>query len=548
VVPEKEQVMTLDTDMTSTVTAPDSLTGASLLGSQAVQGSGAVIHGINPRTGEVLEPGYALVGQSEVERAAALADEAFHSYRQTTPAERAAFLDTIADNIAALDGVLTERVIAETGIIRGRVEGETARTVNQLRLFAGVLREGNWHEARIDPAQPDRTPLPRVDIRLRKVPVGPVVVFGSSNFPLAFSVAGGDTASALAAGSPVIVKAHSSHPGTSELVGRAIRAAVAEHGLHEGVFSLLFGSGTEVGIELVRDPRIKAVGFTGSRTAGLALVEAAANRPVPIPVYAEMSSINPVFVLPGALAADAARLGADWVGSVTTGIGQLCTSPGLVFVPEGAPAQEFINGAARAVASAEAAPMLSTHIAGAFADAVTAVTDHPGVSLIARGTDSGDIVACGLPQLYVTDADTFLADERLQTEMFGPASIVVTVLDTAQMITVLARLEGQLTVTIHTDGAEPGVAELMEAAELKAGRVLFNGWPTGVEVGHAMVHGGPFPATSNGSTTSVGSLAIERFLRPVSYQNTPAELLPAELQDGNPLGIWRSFDGQVRHE
>ncbi|HEY5222983.1 MAG TPA: aldehyde dehydrogenase (NADP(+)) [Microbacteriaceae bacterium] len=532
---------------TDTVTAPV-LTGASLIGVEDVQGTGAVIHGVDPRTGETLEPGYALVGLAEVGRAAALAEEAFHSYRQTTPEKRAAFLDTIADNIAALGSVLTERVMAETGIARGRVEGETARTVNQLRLFGSVLREGNWHEARIDPALPNRTPLPRVDIRLRKVPVGPVAVFGASNFPLAFSVAGGDTASALAAGSPVIVKAHSSHPGTSELVGRAIRAAVFEHGLHEGVFSLLFGSGTVVGIELVRDPRIKAVGFTGSRAAGLALVEAAANRPVPIPVYAEMSSINPVFVLPGALAADAARLGADWVGSVTTGVGQLCTSPGLVFVPEGAPAQEFINGAARAVAGAEAAPMLSTHIAGAFADAVTAVTDHPGVSLIAQGADRGDIVACGLPQLYATDADTFLADERLQTEMFGPASIVVTVRDTAQMATILECLEGQLTVTIHTDGAEPGAADLMDAAELKAGRVLFNGWPTGVEVGHAMVHGGPFPATSNGATTSVGSLAIERFIRPVSYQNTPAALLPAALQDDNPLDIWRSVDGRLRYE
>jgi 2,5-dioxopentanoate dehydrogenase len=524
------------------------LTGASLIGASEVQGTGTVIHGVNPRTGEPLEPGYALVGLEEVERAATLAAEAFHSYRQTTPEKRAAFLDTIADNIAALGDVLTERVIAETGIVRGRVEGETARTVNQLRLFGSVLREGNWHEARIDPAQPDRTPLPRVDIRLRKVPVGPVAVFGASNFPLAFSVAGGDTASALAAGAPVVVKAHSAHPGTSELVGRAIQAAVAEHDLHEGVFSLLFGSGTGVGIALVTDPRIKAVGFTGSRTAGLALVEAAANRPVPIPVYAEMSSINPVFVLPGALAADARGLGSGWVGSVTTGVGQLCTSPGLVFVPHGDVAQEFIAAAAEAISGVENSPMLSTGIATAFNAGAEAVKSHPGVRLVAEGTDNGDIVACGLPQLYVTDAETFVADERLQAEMFGPASVVVTVQDTAQMVEILDSLEGQLTVTIHTAGAEPGAAELLEAAELKAGRVLFNGWPTGVEVGHAMVHGGPFPATSNGATTSVGTLAIDRFLRPVSYQNAPAALLPAELQDANPLGIWRSVNGQLRHE
>ncbi|WP_167042630.1 aldehyde dehydrogenase (NADP(+)) [Salinibacterium sp. ZJ454] len=533
--------------MTDATTATVPLTGASLLGSSDVQGSGAVIHGVDPRTGETLQPGYPLIGAAEVDSAASLAAEAFRSYRQTTPEQRARFLESIADNIAALGDVLTDRVIAETGIVRDRVVGETARTVNQLRLFAAVLREGNWHEARIDPAQPDRQPLPRVDIRLRKVPLGPVAVFGASNFPLAFSVAGGDTASALASGSPVIVKAHSSHPGTSELVGRAIRAAVAEHGLHEGVFSLLFGSGSSVGIALVRDPRVKAVGFTGSRTAGLALVEAAANRPEPIPVYAEMSSINPVFILPGALAAGAGALGAGWVGSVTTGVGQLCTSPGLVFVPEGDAASEFIAAAATAISGVENSPMLSTGIAAAFNAGADAVKRHPGVALVAEAADRGDIAACSIPQLYVTDAATFLADDRLQAEMFGPGSIVITVRDSAQMVEILERLEGQLTVTIHSDGAEPGAAELLETAELKAGRVLFNGWPTGVEVGHAMVHGGPFPATSNGATTSVGTLAIDRFLRPVSYQNAPAALLPAELQDENPLGIWRKHDGQLRH-
>jgi NADP-dependent aldehyde dehydrogenase len=319
--------------MTDTLTATIQPSGASLLGAEAVHGTGDVIRAVNPRTGEALEPGYAFVGLDEVDRAASLAAEAFGSYRQTAPEVRARFLESIADNIAGLGDVLTDRVVAETGIIRARVEGETTRTVNQLRLFAGVLREGNWHEARIDPAQPERLPLPRPDIRLRKVPLGPVAVFGASNFPLAFSVAGGDTASALAAGAPVVVKAHEAHPGTSELVGRAIQAAVAEHGLHEGVFSLLHGSGPVVGTALVRHPLIKAVGFTGSRRAGLALVEAAAGRAEPIPVYAEMSSINPVFILPGALASGADSLGAGWVASVSTGVGQLCTSPGLVFVP-----------------------------------------------------------------------------------------------------------------------------------------------------------------------------------------------------------------------
>jgi alpha-ketoglutaric semialdehyde dehydrogenase len=520
------------------------LAGVSLIGDDDVRGSGTVIHGVDPASGEALEPGYASVGHAEVERATLLAAEAFRSYRHTTPDARAAFLETIAANIASLGDELTDRVIAETGIARARVEGETTRTVNQLKLFASVLRDGTWQGARIDHAQPERRPLARVDIRMRKIPVGPVAVFGASNFPLAFSVAGGDTASALAAGAPVIVKAHPSHPGTSELVGRAIRSAVAEHRLHEGVFSLLFGAGPELGIELVSDPRIRAVGFTGSRVAGLALVEAAARRAVPIPVFAEMSSINPVFVLPGALASDAAGLGAGWVASVTTGVGQLCTSPGLVFLPEGTGSREFIASAADAVAASTAAPMLSEHIARAFADGASAVAAHPGVDLIAEGRDSGEIFAGGSPRLFVTDAASFMADDILQTELFGPASIVVMVRDTAQMVELLDSLEGQLTVTIHSDEVETGTAELMRAAELKAGRIVFNGWPTGVEVGHAMVHGGPFPATSNGSTTSVGSLAIERFLRPVSYQNAPADVLPPELHNANPLGVWREIDGR----
>jgi NADP-dependent aldehyde dehydrogenase len=531
--------------MTAETDAMTELTGSSLIGGQAVRGEHGSVSATNPATGDTLDPPYGLVGDAEVNAAAELADEAFRSYRKTSPTERAAFLDTIAANIEALGSALTDRVTAETGIPAARVQGETARTAGQLRLFARVLREGNHHDARIDPAIPDRAPLPRADIRLRKVSVGPVAVFGSSNFPLAFSVAGGDTASALAAGSPVVVKAHSSHPGTSELVGRAISAAVEEHGLHRGVFSLLFGSGAVVGIALVKHPLIKAVGFTGSRTAGLALVEAAADRPEPIPVYAEMSSINPVFVLPGALSTRAAELGEGWVGSVLTGTGQLCTSPGLVFIPEGPDADTFIAAAGEAVAKTTATPMLNRGIASAFDGGAEAFRDHEGVREIARGAGDDGVAFGGVAQLYVTDAETFLTDESLQSEVFGPASLVVTVRDVQQLTGILEGLEGQLTVTIQSDGAEPGTAELLDAAELKAGRVLFNGWPTGVEVGNAMVHGGPFPATSNAQTTSVGTLAIERFQRPVSYQNVPADLLPEALRDGNPLGIWRQRDGQL---
>lgn len=527
------------------VTTATNLSGTSLIGGESVAGTAGTVAGSNPRTGERLEPEYTLVGLDEVQRAGDLAWEAFRSYRHTAPDARAAFLETVADNVAALGETLVERVIDETGIIRPRVEGELGRTVNQLRLFAAVLREGDFHDARLDGALPERAPLPRPDIRLRKIGTGPVAVFGSSNFPLAFSVAGGDTASALAAGCPVVVKAHSAHPGTSELVGRAIVEAVAAHGLHPGVFALVFGSGRSVGTALVTHPRIASVGFTGSRSGGLALVAAAASRPEPIPVFAEMSSINPVFVLPGALETDAAALGAAWVGSVNTGIGQLCTSPGLVFVAEGPNTDAFIDGARAAVEQTSSGVMLSSGIRSAFTDGAAAFSSHSGVAAIGTGAVDESVVDDGLAQLYVTDAATFLADDSLQAEVFGPASLVVTVPDTSRMVALLEHLEGQLTVTIHGSAADPVAAELLDAAELKAGRVLFNGWPTGVEVVGSMVHGGPFPATSDPRSTSVGTLAIDRFLRPVSYQNVPPELLPEVLRDGNPLGVWRQVDGSL---
>ncbi|TFD87792.1 aldehyde dehydrogenase (NADP(+)) [Cryobacterium serini] len=539
--------MTVPTGTTVTTETTD-LTGSCLIGGAAVRGNHGEVVGVNPVTGETLTPSYGLAGVVEVDRAAELAWTAFASYRKTAPAARAAFLETIADNIAALGSELTDRVIAETGLSLPRVLGETGRTVGQLRLFAGVLREGNFHGARIDQAQPDRAPLARPDIRLQSIALGPVAVFGASNFPLAFSVAGGDTASALAAGCPVIVKAHSAHPGTSELIGGAIRAAVVQHDLPEGVFSLLYGSGSVLGAALVTHPRIKAIGFTGSRSGGLALVAAAASRPEPIPVYAEMSSINPVFVLPGALAHNAAGLGEQWVASVVTGTGQLCTSPGLVFVPEGADGQEFTAAASAAVQKLSATPMLTAGIRDAFDRGASRFRKHTGVQNLADGAADNAVVVGAAPQIFATDAATFLADRALQEEVFGPASLVVTVRDTAQMVQILAGLEGQLTVTLHTNADEPGSAELLDAAELRAGRVLFNGWPTGVEVVSAMVHGGPFPATSNAQGTSVGTLAIDRFLRPVSYQNVPAALLPEALQDDNPLGIVRQHNGQYARE
>ena len=522
-------------------------TGASLIGADDVPGGTAPFQAVDPATGERLEPVYHEADEATVARAAQLAWEAFLRYRHTGFEQRAAFLETIADELENLGSVLVDRVNAETGIPVPRVQGELARTTGQLRLFANVVREGSWTGARLDTADPDRSPLPKPDLRQRKIPLGPVAVFSASNFPLAFSVAGGDTASALAAGAPVIVKAHSAHPGSSELVGRAIRKAVQAHDLPEGTFSLLFGSGRTTGIALVTDPHIRAVGFTGSRQAGVALTAAAAARPVPIPVYAEMSSINPVFVLPGALADRGEKLGAGFIASMMTGVGQLCTSPGLVFVVDGPGAPEFVQAAADAVRAAEPGAMLSSGIASSFAEGADRLSAKDSIGMVAVADDDASIAYRGVPQLFVTTDEEFLADHRLQEEVFGPASLIVRVDDVARLATIVDRLEGQLTATVHAAPSDNADARpLVDKLELIAGRVLFNGWPTGVEVGHAVVHGGPFPATSAPSTTSVGSLAIERFLRPVAYQNVPEELLADEVRTDNPLRIWRRVDGALQ--
>ena len=369
-------------------TTTGSLTGNLLIGASECRGRAGEVHGINPRSGAELEPGYGLGGRDDVDRAAALAAAAFDTCRETSPQDRAAFLRAIATNIEAVSDELFPRAMEESGLPEGRITSELARTTGQLRLFADVVLDGSWLGARVDPALPERTPLPRPDIRQRQVPIGPVAVFGASNFPLAFSVAGGDTASALAAGAPVIVKAHGAHPGTSELVGRAIQKAVRDCSLPEGVFSLLFGSGQVLGTALVTDRRIKAVGFTGSRRGGLALVAAAAGRPEPIPVFAEMSSINPVIILPEALRSHPRALGEDFAASVTTGAGQLCTSPGLVFVVDGEGTQEFEQAAASAIAASPAAPMLTSTIQQAFADGVQRLSEVAGVQTTVEGMDN----------------------------------------------------------------------------------------------------------------------------------------------------------------
>ena len=504
----------------------------------------ASFHGFNPAN-QTLEPAFISATPADLERACAAADAAFDLYRETSPEQRATFLEAIAAQILALGDTLIERAVAESGLPRGRIEGERGRTVGQLRLFAQVVRDGHWLDVRVDPAQPDRKPMPRSDLRLRNVALGPVAVFGASNFPLAFSVAGGDTASALAAGCPVVVKAHSAHPGTSKLVGDAISAAVAECGLPEGVFALLMGNERWLGGALVADARIKAVGFTGSIGGGLALVKIAQARPEPIPVYAEMSSINPVILLPAALAARAEQLGAGFVGSLTMGAGQFCTNPGLILAQDGPGLEAFLQAASKALESAPASTMLTPGIHKSYEEGVAHLAQHAAVQPVARG-QCDEAPNCCQAALFVTDAASFLADETLGHEVFGASSLVIRCKDLAEIRALIAKMQGQLTITLQMDDADTDAARaLLPTLERKAGRLLVNGWPTGVEVCHAMVHGGPFPATSDSRTTSVGTLAIRRFLRPVCYQDLPDALLPTALQHANPLGLIRLVDGKL---
>jgi len=520
------------------------LTGSMLIGQQAIAGSREAIRAVDPSTNQALDPVYPGGTLEHVEQACALAWAAFDSFRETSLEARATFLETIAEQIEALGDVLIDRAVAESGLPRPRIIGERGRTCGQLRTFARTVRAGEWLDVRVDPAQPQRQPLPRADLRQRQIPLGPVAVFGASNFPLAFSVAGSDTASALAAGCPVVVKAHGAHPGTSELVGQAVARAVKQCNLAEGVFSLLYGSGREVGIALVCDERIKAVGFTGSRSGGIALCQAAQARPEPIPVYAEMSSINPVFLFPAALQARGEALAQGFVASLNQGAGQFCTNPGLVIARQGPDLDHFIASAAQHIWQSPAQTMLTPGIYSAYRNGIEALGANPRADTAAAGK-AGDGPNQCQTHLFVTSARDFLDDPSLQAEVFGSASLVVTCSDDAQVRQVAEHLEGQLTATLHLDDADLDQARaLLPVLERKAGRLLVNGWPTGVEVCDAMVHGGPFPATSDPRGTSVGTAAIQRFLRPVCYQDFPDSLLPVALQHGNPLHLRRLLDGQ----
>lgn len=490
-------------------------------------------------SGAALEPGFAQASTDDVADACAAAAAAQPVFANLPLAQRAAFLRLAAEKIDALGDTLTQRAMLESGLPEARLNGERGRTVGQLRLFANEVENGAWQGLRIDHALPQRTP-PKPDLRMRKVPVGPVAVFGASNFPLAFSVAGGDTASALAAGCCVVVKGHPAHPGTSELVAGAILDAVREAGLPGGVFSLVNGTDFALGEALVKDPRIAAVGFTGSRAGGLALMNHAAARPVPIPVYAEMSSINPVVLMPGRMAEAADELAAAYVGSLSLGAGQFCTNPGIVLTVEGEATTRFIAAVGAALGGIPAQTMLTAGIQSAYTAGIAAIAAH-GATLVGTGADGSS--TCGRAHVFTVSGADFCANPALGHEVFGPSSIIVTCADLAEVAAILEGMEGQLTATLHMAAADyPAARTLLPILENRAGRIIANAWPTGVEVTHAMVHGGPFPATSDGRSTSVGTLAIERFLRPVSYQDLPAALLPKALLDG-PSAVLRRVDG-----
>jgi len=524
-------------DMVSSV----ELEGKSIIGYYRTENSAGLMYGNNAATGEKLEPAYRSATNEETARAAEMAGAAFPIYRAKTRQERAVFLRQIADNLEALGDRLVERVMLETALPEARVKGERARTCGQLRFFAEIIHEGSWVDARIDTADPERKPAPKPDIRSMLRPLGPVAVFCASNFPLAFSVAGGDTASALACGCPVVVKAHMSHPGTAELCGTAVMDAAKSCGMPEGVFSLLFGEGTRIGQAMVAHPAIKAAGFTGSRTGGLALVKTAQSRPEPIPVYAEMSSVNPVFILPNALAQRGAQIAAGLHGSVTLGVGQFCTNPGLVLAPRGTEGDGLASALAEKLSGTAKAAMLNATIFKSYSNIVSARAGDSRVKALVRPSNGERAASAAL---FETDAQTFLAHPDLAEEMFGPATILIRYADLDDTLALVKHMEGNLTATIHSaPGDEDAAAKLVSALETRVGRIVFQGYPTGVEVCQAMVHGGPYPATPDGRTTSVGGRAIERFVRAVCWQDAPPNLLPEELRDGNPAGVLRIVNG-----
>lgn len=511
--------------------------GRYFIGVEELSGEGETFRALDPRTGKEIGPVYHSSSLEDVETACALAEDAFHTYSRLAPETRAKFLDRIAEEIEALGDELIDQASLETGLPYARIEGERNRTVLQLRLFANLLRDGAWMDAQIVPADTSRLPAPRPDLRRQFVGVGPVAVFGASNFPLAYSVAGGDTASALAAGCPVVVKGHPAHPGTSELVARAIQNAIRSEGLDSGTFSLLMDAGIEIGGALVANKAIQSVGFTGSLRGGTALMKIANARKSPIPVHAEMGSTNPVFLMPGALEARSEDIANGFVGSVTMSAGQFCTNPGIVVFIDGPASKRFLEQLASEIPRQTGQTMLTPGIHDSYSQSLERLTQHHAVEVLARG-QAGETQNDCIPTILTIAARDVSDYPDILEENFGSSSVMVKCTDTQEMLAFAKGLEGQLTASVHYDASDiEQCRELLPILERKAGRIVANGWPTGVEVNAAIVHGGPYPSSSDGRTTSVGPLAIQRFLRPIAYQNFSQELLPAPLQDSNPWGV-----------
>lgn len=497
----------------------------------------------NPATGAKNETAFFDATPDLVDQAVSAATTAFETFAKTSPTDRANFLRTIATEIDARGDQITELGQSETALPAARLEMERGRTVNQLKFFADWIEEGSWLQARIELANPDRSPLPKPDIRSVNKAIGPVAIFGASNFPLAFSTAGGDTASALAAGCPVIVKAHPAHPGTCEIVAQAIAAAVQKCNMPKGVFSQLQGGDNSVGQSLVAHHGIKAVGFTGSLGGGRALYDIAVSRDQPIPFYGELGSNNPVFLLPEAMKDRAAAIGEAWAQSLVMGVGQFCTNPGVIITLKGDAATAFTAKAIDVLTDVAAQPMLTSRIAKCYHDITKQHVENDKIACLLEAYSS-DNLFYAMPGVFKVAGQTWLANEDLSEEIFGPSAIIVECDDITEMLSVASSFCGQLTATLQMNDADASIAsQLVAILEEKAGRVLVNGFPTGVEVCHSMVHGGPYPASTDARSTSVGSLAIERFIRPISYQNLPDAMLPPALQNANPLGLNRLVDG-----
>jgi len=523
------------------------INGNNIIACNYTEVRGQAFTATNPSTDEKLEGEFYGADKLIIDKTLDAATAAFKVYKSILPAAKAKFLRAIADEITTLGETLINRAVAESGLPLGRITAEMGRTTGQLRMFANLVEEGSWVDAVIDTAKPERTPLPISNISRMFAAIGPVVVFGASNFPLAFSVAGGDSASALAAGCPIIVKAHPAHPGTSALVGQAISKAAVDTGMPAGVFSLLFDSGYDVGAQLVKHEQTKAVTFTGSFKGGMALIRLAQERKTIIPVFTEMGSINPVVLLPGILASQPETLAAKYAASITLGAGQFCTNPGLILAIKSPGLDQFVTALAGAIETAPSATMLTSGIWKNYKALSGEALTQPGIGLIAKSNaTNSEKVNQSVATVATVSAKTFIANKKLSEEVFGPWSLLVVADDADELQQVIESLEGQLTTTVMAEKEElPKYTSIINALTDITGRMILNGVPTGVEVCAAMQHGGPFPATSDSRFTSVGTGAIYRFVRPVAWQDWEDSLLPLELQAANPLKIWRQVDNNL---